>query len=386
VRKRMTKLAIVALIIWPPVIPDANAQMSDHWPAGVMNSKAFDQIGAAIAAEPNFPTHGSEMEKAHYVFSRLPEIQKKYDLKAGTGGPVSQPLVLGGRGLDRFDPEDVAALKVTGTGNCAEWSQAFQHVLGGAGVHSTVMYADDDPAPGRSWGFDKTDTALFVEEVVGGRKIRRVFDPFRAVYHAQHDGTTVEDQINKWVDLPMRDDDRLPRDVGDHWLSRCYPKKRYVKLATTMELIPPNDTERPGVPLTLDSVTKRLVGTWQNQENGATIGLYLEGGTLTARGITGSARSRVLGIPDNSYLFKSGKINLGKQITITSKGGYTYADKNDCKFLGPYPHCLVTARFLAQRNLLVVDVKKPKYDPDRCEWAAHREWGHASLNLKKIAE
>jgi hypothetical protein len=115
------------------------------WPSSISGENGFLNLGKTIKNEPGFPVTGSDLKKARYVFSRLPEIVSTYGLKAGSGYPLSNIVI----GLSRLyswafpDPENADALKgYFGWGNCGEWSYAFSEMLAGAGVLNRVAYGD----------------------------------------------------------------------------------------------------------------------------------------------------------------------------------------------------------------------------------------------------
>lgn len=205
------------------------AEGTSHWPASISGSAGFQDLGKAITKDPGFPAKGTDVEKARFVFSKLPEIAKKYDLEAGSGMPLSQAVI----GLGRFgsDPEDTGSLKgCTGWGNCGEWSYAFSEVLGGAGVQSKVAYGDKSGGTGASLAHGGTDTMVIVEErTPDGAISRRVFDPFRAAFHGE-DARPTAGTVAVWTDRPLTDNDKLPRDVGQtSWQSDPLIKKPFIK-------------------------------------------------------------------------------------------------------------------------------------------------------------
>jgi len=189
-------------------------QGKSHWPESISGENGFYDLGQAITKDPGFPSRGSDVEKARFAMSRLPEIAKKYGLDAGSGGKVSDSYV----GLYRkfgSDPEGADGLKgALGWGNCGEWTYAFQQVLAGVGVQSKPVFADKEGGAGHSGGFTGTDTTLYVEErTPGGAISRRVFDAFRAAYHGT-DYQPARQSVDNWKDVPLTDNDRLPRDRG----------------------------------------------------------------------------------------------------------------------------------------------------------------------------
>jgi hypothetical protein len=385
---RVSRLILVLAILQATLFaaPACRADLlSDHWPATVYGGSAFADIGKAIALEPDFPTHGTELDKARYAYSRLPEIQKKYNLEAGTGTKVSDATVWLGRKGDFRDPEDVNALKSLSKGNCAEWSEAFQMVLHGVGVNSTVIYADKSAEPGYSGGFTGTDTSLMVEEVLpDGRKVRRVFDAFRAVYHAQEDGTPIEEMLKEFGDVPMEELDRLPRDKDRKLTWRENLQKPFVKAQQTEALLPPTTTIR--IPkTTVATVIPHLVGKWRS-EAGSIFFIYEENNMLTARIVKPSARSHAMGIPDGAYLFRNGILSIAPPVTIKSKNAYNFAAKSDCESLAPYTAALATAQLHQNMDILSVEVKAPQYYPKGCRWAPQQPWALEKLTLTKIPE
>jgi tetratricopeptide (TPR) repeat protein len=201
----------------------SQAAPPDGWPATINTSNAFEDIGRAIAKEPDFPKDGTDASKARYVFSRLPDMAKAY--KLSTSNVVSHVLV--GFGRKSTDTEGTETLKKSGLGSCAEWSYALQAILSGVGVNSKVIYADSFQsftAP----SFVGNDTALMIEEHGPNGKIsRRIFDPF----HAASDGFSA-DSVTKWSDRPLTDYDRWKDEKPGHsWQSDMskYWTKPYVK-------------------------------------------------------------------------------------------------------------------------------------------------------------
>lgn len=377
--------AIVVSILFGSTILSVIAIDTSHWPNHIHGGTAFADIGKAIANEPDFPTHGTDVEKAKYAFSRLPEIESKYGLVAGTGGKWSDLVVGAGRKGDFRDPESVNSLKAFGRGNCAEWSMAFQEVLRGVGVNSTVIYGDYSSEPGFSDGFTGTDTALYVDEVgPDGRKVRRVFDPFRAVYHAQKDGKTVSSQLDRWGDQPLSASDRLGRDKSEDDPWQDYIQKPFVKAAATEQVLPP--TTKVRISNTPPSkAVERLIGKWQSQK-GTVMFLYKEGSTLTARMVRRSPKLIAYGVPDGSYMFRNGVINIGPPVSIRSTNGYCYAAKSDCAQLGPYTQCVITANVDKTFERIQMSAKNPRYSEKKCRWVTSAAWSTENSTWTKIAE
>lgn len=228
------------------------AQAASHWPASISGPTGFQDLGKAITKDPGFPAKGSEAEKARFVFSKLPEIAKRYDLEAGSGSLASQAWI----GLGRFgsDPENVGGLKgCAGWGNCGEWSYAFSEVLGGAGVESKVAYGDKSGGTGAGLGHGGTDTMVIVmERTPDGALSRRVFDPFRAAFHGK-DWRPTAGTVPVWTDRPLTDNDKLPRDAGrTSWQSDPLISKPFIKDANSQDLLPPHEP--------IDVQTQRLTG------------------------------------------------------------------------------------------------------------------------------
>jgi hypothetical protein len=142
---------------------ESPARAASHWRSDVSGPTGFQDLGKAITKDPGFPAKGSEAEKARFVFSKLPEIARKYSFEAGSGGLLSNTVI----GVCRMkgDPEGADSLKGwSGWGNCGEWSYAFSEMLGGAGVQSRVAYGDKKGGTGYSAGHGGTDTMVVVEE------------------------------------------------------------------------------------------------------------------------------------------------------------------------------------------------------------------------------
>jgi hypothetical protein len=212
----------------------AAAAPPSGWPAELAAEDGFGRVGRAIADEPGFPRTGTQIEKAKYVYGRIPAVAGAYGLQANRGTAADNALVGAGRFND--DPEGTGALKTTGVGNCAEWTYAMLEMLGGAGVEATPYFADSTRENGASLGFNGTDTSLYVNERTSDRKVsRRVFDAFRACHHGTGGRPTTE-SLEEWGDRPLTDVERLPQDQGICWLQQV--KKPYIKSAFTEELLP----------------------------------------------------------------------------------------------------------------------------------------------------
>lgn len=219
----------------------SSAEGSSHWPRSISGPSGFEDLGRAIRKDPGFPTKGSEVEKARFIFSRLPEIAKKYGLDAGSGGVMSNAVI--GASRLKSDPENADSLKgCTGWGNCGEWSYAFQQILAGTGVTSEVVYGDKEGGKGRSLAFNGTDTTVFVRErTPGGAESRRVFDPFRAAYHGSNWQPTAA-SVTDWSDRPLTDNDKLPRDASRYsWQKDPLIDKPYIKSAISETELPPQE-------------------------------------------------------------------------------------------------------------------------------------------------
>jgi hypothetical protein len=252
--------AILALVLcaWAS---SARAAPPSGWPASISGDSGFEDLGKVIANEPGFPKAGSDVEKARYVFGRLPDIVRTYGLKPGTGSTLSNVVIEAAR-VCSTDPEAAESLKGwSGWGNCGEFSYAFSEVLGGAGVTNRVVFGDNDASTGHSSSFAGTDTTLIVvEKDASGRVSRRVFDAFRATFHAPGnipDAST----LARWGDVPLTPKDSLPRDAG-HLSWRETVDKSFVKDASTETVMP----EAP--PKNWPSQTKAsagiqvVAGTW----------------------------------------------------------------------------------------------------------------------------
>lgn len=217
------------------------APLPEGWPKSVSRRNGFAELGRAIAKEPAFPKNGTDIEKAGYVVSRLPEIAKVYKLSASTGGASFTVGIA--RGLDYIkswwggeDKENAAALKWTGKGNCGEWSYAFSEMLGGANVPNRVFFADTDPGQGHSAKFIGTDTAVVVTQKTStGQYQRRVFDPFQAAYNNEKTRQPTDDSVKMWNDLPLTDQDVTEEDKKRFKVSwqQGLIRKPYLKDAVT---------------------------------------------------------------------------------------------------------------------------------------------------------
>lgn len=239
-RSQLFISALVGVLIVSPGAMARFAEGTSHWPGSISGQTAFQDLGRAITKDPGFPSKGSEVEKARFVFSRLPEIAKQYGLDAGSGGKLSDSVI----GLSRWwgsDPEGADSLKgCTGWGNCGEWSYAFQEILGGAGVTSKVVYADEKGGTGHSDKFTGTDTTVIVEaRTPDGAISRRVFDPFRAAYHGSGSQPTAG-SVAEWGDRPLTQNDKLPTDAGRQTWQDMIGGKPFIKDATSQAELPPH--------------------------------------------------------------------------------------------------------------------------------------------------
>jgi hypothetical protein len=231
-------------ILLCPVSP-ARAQEA-HWPANINVVGGFRLLGEALRSDPGFPASGSDVEKARYVGSRLPEIATRYGLYPGSGSLLDQVLVGVSRGLALFydDRDNTSMLNgLLGKGNCAEWSYALNEMLLGAGLPDTVVcYGDSSPNPGYSLGFTGTDTMLVVFERAEGRYSRRVFDAFRAAYHGPNRRPDAASAA-EWMDLPLAPCDRWRDEAGKpSWLEKV--GKGYVKEASAQTVLSEPTTPR----------------------------------------------------------------------------------------------------------------------------------------------
>src|SRR5437762_2049860 len=86
---------LVTTIILSVVLCGSSICIADesHWPGSINRPTGFHDLGDAMRLDPDFPLHGSDVVKARYIFSRLPEIANKYDLKTGTGKPISSTVI-----------------------------------------------------------------------------------------------------------------------------------------------------------------------------------------------------------------------------------------------------------------------------------------------------
>lgn len=238
--KRILSCFLLTLILNCPLfISFAIADDTSSWPDSISKSTGFHDLGAAIKSEPGFPSDGTDVEKARYVFGRLPNIAKKYDLKMGNGHPWSNLVV----GITRIgnDPENADPLKrYPHWGNCGDWSYAFSEILTGANVPARVAFGDSTSDQGYSNAFNGTDTMVIVEEKASdGRVSRRVFDPFRAGYHSGTNQPT-EESIKDWEDIPLSDQDKWLDEQTMSWQKMV--GKKYVKDAGNQQKLP--HTER----------------------------------------------------------------------------------------------------------------------------------------------
>ncbi len=231
------------------------------WPNTLLGADTFARLGKAISHEPNFPFGGSDIEKANYYMSRLPDIVDKYNLVTGTGTKASDWIVGAQRQLDGLDPEGTASLKGTGRGNCAEFSMFFQDVLRGGGVDSQVFFGDKIGTPGtHAPGFDGTDTAIYLNETLpDGTVVRRVFDPFRATYHHFQEKLPWSKTIPRWSNRPMTAADKIPGDT-ELWLHQVLPPKFFVKDQNEIPLKPTTPANTTKVKL-----AQNYIGVYEKQ-------------------------------------------------------------------------------------------------------------------------
>jgi hypothetical protein len=179
------------------------------WPASIQTPTGFQDVGRAIASERGFPSDAPDVEKARFIFLRMPAVAQAYEIKSGSANLVSQ-AVIGLWRLGPADPENAEALKsCIGWGNCGEWSYAFSEILKGGGVNSRVAYGDSSGSAGSSLSFNGTDTIVIVDEWSPKRDktSRRVFDAFRSAYHSGTSQPT-DATIKKWGDVALTDADR----------------------------------------------------------------------------------------------------------------------------------------------------------------------------------
>ena len=250
-------------------IPDRKIPWKErpaHWPEKLKGRDAFDALGKAIQQEAGYKELENDIDRTRYVFDRFRKAADVYDFKAATqgldqgkvskdrpdnwmppagavlGGAVfvggslllgGLPAVaigvktliglgvsvgggyLGGKALGDWidDPELAGSLKKGpgSIGNCGEISYAFQATLGGAGVNSSVVFADNDSTSGRysgqhniipGQGYVLTDTAVMVTRTEPGARqpVPRIFDPYRQLLH--NPGTDAATQPSDWADLP----------------------------------------------------------------------------------------------------------------------------------------------------------------------------------------
>lgn len=206
------------------------------WPNSIKSKTGFYDLGKAIAQDSDFPATGTDIEKAKYIFSHLPRIASKYDLKMGNGGLWSSFVI----GVTRMgnDPENADPLKTYPYwGNCGDWSYAFSEVLHGAGVKNRVAYGDSSSSQGYSKMFTGTDTMVIVDDVAPDGKVsRRVFDPFRAGYSSNTYQPT-DETIKQWSDIPLSDSDKWQNETNIYsW--QTIVGKPFVKDASTQALLP----------------------------------------------------------------------------------------------------------------------------------------------------
>ncbi len=382
------KAGIVSLALLMVVaVPQAHSQKNSHWPTELtMRDHSFLTIGKAIADEPGFPLNGNEIQKANYVYSRLPQVVDYYGLTAGTGSRVSDWTVGGLRMFDGLDVEGSASLKSTlGRGNCAEFTFMFQDILKGAGVQGHVMYADNDPKKGFSQHFTGTDTALYVEERgPDGTVVCRVFDAFRATYHHQRDGKSWKETISEWGDQPMRPSDRLKRDPGDleTWLEVL--EKKFVKGQQTQEVLPSN-RKTPQGSANIDQVLKQVLGLWQSPA-GAQLLLRGTNGQIEAMYVKLTAKQRVQGMPDNAYYFRNGTLKLGPPLALVSNNGYNYAQSDCNKRLSPFTKCETRITFRPGLDSATFTRRAPSYWKKDCRWAPGEAWYSEEWKGVKVKE
>jgi hypothetical protein len=378
----LTVCTWAALSIFGTTLTGA-ARDTNTLPPNISSNTAFKDIGKALSGEPDFPHRGTDSEKASYLMKRIPDIVSKYGLRAGADFPRSfytGPIVALGRLHDPVDAEDVAALKKFGWGNCAEFSEAFQEMMKGAGMpNSTVVYADNKGGEGYSPGFGGTDTAVMLEEPgPNGKLVRRIFDPFRAIFHSSEliNPPTLEESIKQWSDLPMS-----PSDVrnGDKerglkpWQTRL--GKDFVKAQGSEFALPP-PANNPKA-WTADERSKArlaaiIPGLWASK-NGCQILIQGTDGSYTAQNVKRSARQRVMGVPENSTYFTGGKITKWEPLTMESKGCWTFVQQGDCPHLAPFTRGEVTFTFQLT-NIANSRSRVPQYYSSKCIWAVNQPW------------
>jgi len=352
----------------------AEVQAQANWPSHLsLREHSFLKIGQAIANEPGFPIHGTEVQKADYMFSRLPKVVEHYGLTAGTGSKLSDWTVGGLRMFDGLDAEGSASMKSSlGIGNCSEFTFMFQDMLKGTGVAGHVIYADDDPNKGYSSGFTGTDTALYVNEVgPDGVIVRRVFDAFRATHHHQGQNKPWKDMLEEWGNRPMTNADRLGRDPAGltSWLNHL--EKGYVKAQDTEELVPVNEkTSKPKADI--NNVLKDVLGLWQSPK-GAQLLLRGTNGNIEAIYVKRTAQQRVQGMPDNAFYFRSGTLKLGPPVVIESKNGWNYP-QTDCKSMAPFTKCDTRVSFTTAFKSAKFTRRAPAYWKKPCQWATGEDW------------
>lgn len=330
------------------------------WPSTLRSSDSFDGIGKAISREPMFPFAGTDVDKARFVMTRLPDIVSKYGLETGSGGLTSNLVIQAGRFFDRFDPESNGPIKLTGDGNCAEFSMFFQDVLRAAGVHSQVFYGDKNPDEGHSMTFAGTDTAVYVNETLpNGKTIRRVFDAFRAVYHHQQaERGPWSNTIASWSDKPMTQADKRPGEQ-DVWLEKLRPVKKYVK-GQDQKLLPP--ATDPRTPKNFSN----YVGIYQRDDNPSfKMRISSDGTSLSAVWVKHPLKT-------GSPVFVGARNQAGTAVFSTEKG-YAYAE-SDCPGMKPFV-CPAKIEFVTAGKALTFSSRPPKYwsktakSHTPCSWA-----------------
>jgi hypothetical protein len=353
-------------------MPDARAQAK--WPTHLsLREHSFFKIGEALADEPGFPLNGTEVQKADYIFSRLPKVVDHYGLTAGTGGVISGGAVGGLRMFDGLDVESNASLKsALALGNCSEFTFMFQDLLKGAKVQGHVIYGDDDQEKGYSKGFTGTDTALYVDEVgPDGVVVRRVFDAFRATYHHQ-EGKPWKETLAEWGNRPMTRQDKLSRDPKDEksWLEHL--GKSYAKDQQTEDLVPAN-TKAPKSKADVDSVLKNILGLWQTPK-GAQILIRGTNGSIEGVYVKRTPQQRVQGMPDNAFYFRNGTLKLGPPLVLESKNGWNYPQISCNKSLQPFTKCDARITFTPALTSARFSRRAPQYWTKPCQWALGEQW------------
>lgn len=253
--KRSATLLQIILLIFLCTPKFGLAEHPSAWPTNIGTKTSFQSLGIAISTEADFPFNGTDIEKARYVFSRLPDIAKTYELKTGSGGIFSNLVIFTLREVGS-DPENADSLKAyPHWGNCGEWSYAFSEILNGAGVTSNrVAFGDKSSSTGYSAAFNGTDTMVIVEETApDGHVSRRVFDPFRAGYHSGINQPT-DATVKKWGDLPLTNKDKWQNEQTPAWQSII--GKQYVKdaalqsvLPHTLRMLPNGKIQSPRAPI-----------------------------------------------------------------------------------------------------------------------------------------